>query len=69
MIDLSPWLEKPSNNSTRRDREFILAQQMLDAGVGLHPGEEHAEKEGQFRLVFSEEREILAEGLRRYVMS
>lgn len=33
------------------------------------PGEELAEKKGQFLVVFSQEREILTEGLRRYVMS
>lgn len=39
---------------------------MLAAGVGLHPGEEHAEKPGQFRLVFaSQDRETLAVGLKR----
>ncbi|ERT00432.1 hypothetical protein HMPREF1624_03803 [Sporothrix schenckii ATCC 58251] len=61
-IDLAPWLEhaEPGQN-----REFVLAQKLLEAGVGLHPCEEHAEKEGQFRLVFSQDRETLQEGLRR----
>lgn len=47
----------------------FTAKKMLDAGVGLHPGEEHAENEGQFLLVFSQEQQILAEGRRWYVNS
>ncbi|OAA55005.1 Pyridoxal phosphate-dependent transferase, major domain protein [Niveomyces insectorum RCEF 264] len=62
-IDLSPWLEGPATDG--HDREYSLAQKLLDAGVGLHPCEEHADTEGQFRLVFSQEREILTEGLKR----
>ncbi|OJJ82813.1 uncharacterized protein ASPGLDRAFT_59217 [Aspergillus glaucus CBS 516.65] len=48
-------------------REFSLAQKFLDAGVFLHPGEEHGKKPGWFRLVFSHEEEVLEEGLRRFV--
>jgi hypothetical protein len=66
-IDLSPWLA-PGNLSTKNEvtePEFALAQKLLDAGVGLHPREEHAQTKGRFRLVFSQQREVLAEGLRR----
>jgi len=35
--------------------------------VFLHPGEEHAKELGWFRLVFSQEEEVLVEGLRRQV--
>jgi len=44
-----------------------LAQKLLDAGVGLHPCEEHNEERGWFRLVFSQEKDILEVGLKRYV--
>jgi 1-aminocyclopropane-1-carboxylate synthase len=67
LIDLRPWLEKSSSNG--HNWEFALAERMLDAGVGLHPGEEHAEEEGQFRLVFTQDRKTLTEGLRRYVVT
>lgn len=46
-------------------QEFELAQRLLDAGVGLHPREEHGEEIGWFRVVFSIKREILAEALTR----
>ncbi|KAL1891976.1 hypothetical protein Sste5346_007320 [Sporothrix stenoceras] len=62
-IDLLPWLPTKTENNDNPD--FILAQRLLDSGVGLHPCEEHAEKAGQFRLVFSQERRTLEEGLRR----
>ena len=45
--------------------EYELAQKLLRAGVGLHPGEEHNEKKGWFRLVFSVDTQILEEGLKR----
>jgi len=46
--------------------EYGLAQRLLDAGVGLHPCEEHFDHPGYFRLVFSQERDVLEEGLKRY---
>lgn len=61
-IDLAPWLEPAEQG---QNREFVLAEKLLRAGVGLHPGEEHAEREGQFRLVFSQDRDTLDEGLKR----
>ena len=69
-IDLSPWLPTKSHNEqSYYEREFALAQRLLDAGVGVHPCEEHGEIPGHFRLVFSQDRDTLAEGLRRYVHS
>lgn len=47
------------------DAEYALAQKLLDGGVGLHPCEEHGESKGHFRLVFSQEKEVLEEGLKR----
>ncbi|KAH7037021.1 1-aminocyclopropane-1-carboxylate synthase [Microdochium trichocladiopsis] len=69
-MDLSPWLSPPlsqtANDDERQSCEFALAEKLLDAGVGLHPGEEHAERAGQFRLVFSShDRETLELGLAR----
>lgn len=66
-IDLSPWL--PAGGEERGNgREFELAQRLLDGGIGLHPCEEHNEERGWFRLVFSQETEILQVGLKRYVL-
>lgn len=61
-IDLSPWMP---NEPAAANPEFELAGKLLKAGVGLHPGEEHYERRGWFRLVFSVERDVLEEGLKR----
>ncbi|KAG4443653.1 hypothetical protein IFR05_000839 [Cadophora sp. M221] len=67
-IDLSPWLPAKSNNEQPdSEREFSLAQKLLDTGVGVHPCEEHGEIPGHFRLVFSQDRDTLTEGLERLV--
>ncbi|KAJ5168002.1 uncharacterized protein N7482_003596 [Penicillium canariense] len=62
-IDLSPFL--PDDGVSVREREFALAQKLVDAGVFLHPGEEHSKDAGWFRLVFSHDENTLEEGLRR----
>jgi bifunctional pyridoxal-dependent enzyme with beta-cystathionase and maltose regulon repressor activities len=59
---LSPWL---SCSSSSDHAEFEIADKLLKAGVGLHPGEEHYEKKGWFRLVFSVDAKTLEEGMRR----
>ncbi|PLB50201.1 1-aminocyclopropane-1-carboxylate synthase [Aspergillus steynii IBT 23096] len=64
-VDLSPYLSDGPASS--QGREFALAQKFLDAGVFLHPGEEHAKTPGWFRLVFSQEGDVLREGLRRMI--
>ncbi|KAL1859987.1 hypothetical protein Plec18170_001936 [Paecilomyces lecythidis] len=68
-IDLSPYLppESPEHPS-QQEREFALAQRLLEGGVFLHPGEEHATSPGLFRLVFTQDEDILREGLRRQVV-
>lgn len=66
-IDLSPFL--PQSSLSVREREFALAQRLLDAGVFLHPGEEHSKDAGWFRLVFSHDETTLKEGLKRQVIS
>ncbi|KAJ6149097.1 Pyridoxal phosphate-dependent transferase major region subdomain 2 [Penicillium samsonianum] len=63
-IDLSPYLP-PGAAISPQNREFALAQRLVDAGVFLHPGEEHSRDIGWFRLVFSQEEETLKEGLNR----
>lgn len=62
-MDLSPYL--PTDKNSTREQEFALARKFLNAGVFLHPGEEHGKSPGWFRLVFSHEEEVLREGLRR----
>lgn len=65
-IDLSSYLPPESaENPSHQKREFALAQKLLDEGVFLHPGEEHAANPGWFRLVFTQDEDILREGLRR----
>lgn len=65
-MDLSPYLPPASDNiSSDNEREFALAKKFLDAGVFIHPGEEHGKAPGWFRLVYSHEEEVLQEGLRR----
>jgi hypothetical protein len=61
-VDLSPFL--PEGTSIQ-EREFSLAEKFVDAGVFIHPGEEHAKDAGWFRLVFSQDESALKEGLRR----
>ncbi|KAK4865261.1 hypothetical protein LT330_001884 [Penicillium expansum] len=61
-VDLSPYI--PADGAlSPRNREFALAQRLVDAGVFLHPGEEHSRDIGWFRLVFSQEEDTLKEGL------
>ncbi|KAH6715657.1 pyridoxal phosphate-dependent transferase [Leptodontidium sp. MPI-SDFR-AT-0119] len=63
-IDLSPYLGPISEADPRG--EFELAQCLVDHGVFLHPGEEHNEAPGWFRVSFaSMDFESLEEGLRR----
>jgi 1-aminocyclopropane-1-carboxylate synthase len=65
-IDLSPYLDPVSKDDPRG--EFGLAQYLVDNGIFLHPGEEHSEVVGWFRLVFAAlDRETLVEGLKRLV--
>ncbi|KAJ5292472.1 uncharacterized protein N7443_008425 [Penicillium atrosanguineum] len=64
-VDLSPFLP---DGDFIREQEFALAERFLDAGVFLHPGEEHGKDAGWFRLVFSQDESALKEGLRRLVL-
>ncbi|KAL2811087.1 pyridoxal phosphate-dependent transferase [Aspergillus granulosus] len=65
-VDLSPYL--PNDDTLQpQEREFALAQKLLDNGLFLHPGEEHCKYLGWFRLVYSHDEHVLREGLRRLV--
>lgn len=63
-MNLSPWLPPENTGSLGVTREQMLAQELVDHGVFLQPGEEHG-RVGWFRLVFTLERETVEEGLRR----
>ncbi|KAI1074604.1 1-aminocyclopropane-1-carboxylate synthase [Whalleya microplaca] len=58
-IDLSPYL-----NTDASMPDFELAQRLLDAGIFLHPMEEHG-RTGWFRFVYTQDPRIVDEGLRR----
>ncbi|KAF4124475.1 Aspartate/methionine/tyrosine aminotransferase [Geosmithia morbida] len=59
-IDLSPYL-----SPREQFPEFALAAKLKDAGVFLHPKEEHCLKPGWFRLVYTQDPRTITEGLMR----
>ena len=62
--DLSPYLPRGVD---KLEREYALAQHLVDNGVFLHPREEHCELLGWFRICFASlNQEELEEGLRRF---
>ncbi|KAJ0166684.1 1-aminocyclopropane-1-carboxylate synthase-like protein 1 [Colletotrichum tanaceti] len=76
-VDLSPWLPPPpppplppsppreERYATDQEREFALAEKILEAGVFLHPCEEHCLAPGWFRVVYTQSQDIIGEGLKR----
>ncbi|KAH8668544.1 pyridoxal phosphate-dependent transferase [Xylariales sp. PMI_506] len=62
-VDLSPFL--PEGSASQQDREIALARELVANGVFLHPGEEHSIEPGWFRLVYTQEPDVVNEGLRR----
>lgn len=64
-VDLSAYL--PKELGGEENAEFALAKKTLEAGVFLHPREEHGNKPGWFRLVYTQDPEIITEGIKRYV--
>ncbi|KAJ4991688.1 ACC synthase [Stagonosporopsis vannaccii] len=62
-MDLNPWMPDESQGDARL-REQVLAGRFVENGVFLQPGEEHGRR-GWFRVVFSLERGVVEEGLRR----
>ncbi|CAI6341216.1 unnamed protein product [Periconia digitata] len=65
-VDLSPFLVDEEGMG-REGREQELAGRLLEGGVCVQPGEEHAVEVGWFRVVYSVERRVLVEGLKRYL--
>ncbi|KAM0562748.1 hypothetical protein ACHAPJ_001588 [Fusarium lateritium] len=62
-IDLSPYL--PSELDGELNQEFALAKKLSEAGVFLHPREEHSLEPGWFRLVYTQDPRTVTEGLQR----
>lgn len=63
-VDLSPLLPPSDGVCDDTKRQQMLAQEFVMNGVFLQPGEEHG-RVGWFRMVFSMEREVVDEGLKR----
>lgn len=64
-IDLSPFL--PEDLDGEINPEFALAKKLRSAGVFLHPREEHSLKPGWFRMVYTQDPEVVTEGIKRCV--
>ncbi|KAI9154667.1 1-aminocyclopropane-1-carboxylate synthase-like protein 1 [Paramyrothecium foliicola] len=68
-IDMSPWLPPPDTapNGTlsNREREYLLAERLLAGGVFMHPGEEGALEPGRFRMVYTQQENIIELGFDR----
>ncbi len=62
-IDLSPYLPKDLDGES--NEEFALAKKLQEAGVFLHPKEEHSSAPGWFRFVYTHHAPTVTEGLRR----
>ncbi|EFY95481.1 1-aminocyclopropane-1-carboxylate synthase [Metarhizium robertsii] len=64
-IDLSPYL--PTDLDGEPNAEFALAKKLMANGVFLHPREEHSLKPGWFRMVYTQDPDIVKEGIKRYL--
>lgn len=65
-VDLSPYL--PEDLDGELNAEFALAKKLQSKGVFLHPREEHSLTPGWFRLVYTQDADIVKEGIKRYVL-
>jgi 1-aminocyclopropane-1-carboxylate synthase len=65
-LDLSPYLPKELDGEANAD--FALARKLVNAGVFLHPREEHAPRPGWFRMVYTHDEEVIKEGLKRWAI-
>lgn len=63
-VDLSSHL--PKELLGEENPEFALARKLYDAGIFLHPREEHAGRPGWFRLVYTQDPDVITEGMKRY---
>ena len=66
-IDLSPYLSSELDGEL--NQEFALAKRLRQAGVFLHPQEEHSQEPGWFRVVYTQDPRTVTEGLQRYFPS
>ncbi|OBS19612.1 hypothetical protein FPOA_11337 [Fusarium poae] len=66
-IDLSPYL--PPELDGELNQEFALAKRLREAGVFLHPREEHSLEPGWYRLVYTQDPRTVTEGLQRIKMA
>ncbi|GKT84165.1 LOW QUALITY PROTEIN: 1-aminocyclopropane-1-carboxylate synthase [Colletotrichum tofieldiae] len=57
-------IEANTGYESDQEREFALAESILEKGVFLHPCEEHCLAPGWFRLVYTQPQSIVGEGLR-----
>ncbi|EGX92358.1 aspartate aminotransferase, putative [Cordyceps militaris CM01] len=62
-IDLSAYL--PTELDGEENADFALTKKALAKGVFVQPREEHANKPGWFRLVYTQDPEIITEGIKR----
>ncbi|OBT68851.1 hypothetical protein VE03_02044 [Pseudogymnoascus sp. 23342-1-I1] len=64
-MDLSRFLPPADGGQTDTEREKNLTDRLLEGGVFLNAGAEWAERPGWFRLIFSDEKGKVEEGVRR----
>ncbi|PHH65767.1 hypothetical protein CDD81_1494 [Ophiocordyceps australis] len=64
-MDLSPYLPTEDELGDESCPEFALAKRLRDCGVFLHPREEHCLNPGWFRMVYTQDPDIVTEGIRR----
>ncbi|KAI9688278.1 MAG: hypothetical protein M1820_010306 [Bogoriella megaspora] len=68
-VDLSPYLDLEAVGGDGWETERQLAKEITDARVDLARGESYgSETPGWFRVIFSVERDMVIEGVKRYVM-
>ncbi|KAJ4366787.1 hypothetical protein N0V83_007312 [Neocucurbitaria cava] len=64
-VDFNGYLPPREGGLSDREREIKFAEKCIEGGVFLHPGEEKNVRSGWFRMVFTMERKVVEEGLRR----
>lgn len=64
-IDLSAYLPPGYSGLSDHEREMKLGDRLLKGDTLLQPLEEHAWRPGWFRLVYTDQPEVIREGLRR----
>lgn len=64
-VDFNGYLPPRERGLSDREREIRFAEKCIEGGVFFHPGEEKSVRPGWFRMVFTMERKVVEEGLRR----